>query len=197
MQSRTTLSACGDDLYAANGKIIEIFWLAEGVQFELRGFELDPNFVVVDDDDLRVDLTAQKVIERAPTRSLWSHAHAHVNSETLNLSVAQNVVSQLFSFNELLVTTLTFCLRNVTPERIRKNLVNSAEGVATIEKTGFLYVSQGNLTSNLQLLKNGFFPATSAPVVLVHQAITPFAHEQKTEQQRVNELSKHVPVSCL
>ena len=37
------------DLYAANGKTIKTFGLAEQVRFQLGGYELETNFVVVDD----------------------------------------------------------------------------------------------------------------------------------------------------
>ena len=37
------------DLYAANGKTIKTFGIAERVRFQLGGYELETNFVVVDD----------------------------------------------------------------------------------------------------------------------------------------------------
>ena len=87
-----TLRPYGVDLYAANRKTIKIFGLAEKVKFQLGGYELETNFVVVDDamgvedfllgrNFLRayhvlVDLTAMKIIIRAPSEPVWYHAHA-------------------------------------------------------------------------------------------------------------------------
>ena len=39
----------GIDLYAENGKTIKTFGLAEKIKFQLGGYELETNFVVVDD----------------------------------------------------------------------------------------------------------------------------------------------------
>ena len=82
----------GVDLYAANGKTIKTFGLAEKVKFQLGGYELETNFVVVDDamvvedfplgrnflraHQVLVDLTAMKVIVRAPSEPMWYHSHA-------------------------------------------------------------------------------------------------------------------------
>ena len=48
--------------------------------------------------------------------------------------------------------------------------------VNTVGGTGFLYVSLGNLESNVQMVKKG----TAAPVVLHHKAIPQSAPEQQT-----------------
>ena len=79
------------DLYAANGKTIKTFGLADQVRFQLGGYELETNFVVVDDamgvEDFRlgrnflrsyqvlVDLTSMKIVVRAPVKPVWHHAH--------------------------------------------------------------------------------------------------------------------------
>ena len=78
-----TLRPYGIDLYAANGKTIKTFGLAEKVKFQLGGYELETNFVVVDDAmgvedfllgrnflrayQVLVELTAMKIIIRAPS----------------------------------------------------------------------------------------------------------------------------------
>ena len=97
----------GIDLYAANGKTIKTFGLAE----------LETNFVVVYDAmivedfllgrkflrayQVLVDPTAMKGIVRAPSEPVWYHAQAYVSNgrnESLSTSVAiaQNVVLQHF-----------------------------------------------------------------------------------------------------
>ena len=101
----------GIDLYAANGKTIKTFGLAEKIIFQRGGYELETNFVVVDDamgvenfqlgrNILRayqalVNLTAMKVVVRAPTRPVWYHAHTQVSNESLNSLVvlAQDAVT--------------------------------------------------------------------------------------------------------
>ena len=48
---------------------------------------------------------------------------------------------------------------------------------------GFLYVSLGNPTSNVQRIQGGTFLGTSAPVVLIHKANPQIALEQQTENK--------------
>ena len=80
------------------------------MKFQLGGYELETNFVVVDDamglegfllgqNFLRtyqvfVDLAAMRVKVRASSQSLWLHAHIQVISESLSafVALAQNTV---------------------------------------------------------------------------------------------------------
>ena len=78
VRTGTLLRPYGIDLYAANGKTIKTFGLAEKIKFQLGGYELETNFVVVDDPmgvedfllgrsflrayQVLVDLTAMKII---------------------------------------------------------------------------------------------------------------------------------------
>ena len=114
MHTGTLMRPYGVDLYAANGKTIKTFRLAEQVIFQPGGYELETNFVVVDaamcvedfllgQNFLRtyqvyVDLTALKVVVRAPSRPVWYHAHAQISNESLSASVAlaQDTVLQPF-----------------------------------------------------------------------------------------------------
>ena len=82
------------DLYASNGKTIKTYRLAERIHFQLGGYELETNFVVVDDAmgvedcllgrnflrsyQVLVDLTSLKIVVRAPVKPVWHHAHAQV-----------------------------------------------------------------------------------------------------------------------
>ena len=196
---------------AANGKTIKLFGLAEKIKFQLRGYELETNFVVVDDamgvEDFLLGrnflrayqvFTAMKVIVRAPSEPVWYHAHAKVSSDSLNLSVAisQDVVLQPFERTilraELLVDNLEpFMFRTVlinfqTPNRMLKNAKFSEDTVATVGKTGLLYVSLGNLTSNVQRIKRGTFLGTTVPVTMVDKAIPQMVPGQITETQQSN-----------
>ena len=92
------------DLYAANGKTIKTFGLAEQVRFQLGGYELETNFVVVDDAmgvedfllgrnflrsyQVLVDLTSMKIVVRAPVKSVWHHAHTQVGDASLTTPIA-------------------------------------------------------------------------------------------------------------
>ena len=78
----TLMRPYGVDLYAANGKTIRTFGLAEQVKFQLGGYDLETNLVVVDDAmgvedfllarnflrtyQVLVDLTAMKEVVRDP-----------------------------------------------------------------------------------------------------------------------------------
>ena len=129
----------GVGLYAPNGKTIETFGLAEHVKFQLEGYVLETNFVVVDGTlgvedfllgrnflrtyQVLVDLTAKKVVVCAPSRPVWYHAHAQVSSEELPASVAlaQNSVSQPIERTTLRTKLL---VNNLEPYAFRSVLIN-------------------------------------------------------------------------
>ena len=214
VRTGTLLRPYGIDLYAANGKTIKTFGLAEKVKFQLGGYELETNFVVVDDAmgvedfllgrnflrayQVLVDLTAMKVIVRAPSEPVWYHAHTQVSNESLNSSVAiaQDVVLQPFERAilraQLLVDNLEpFMFRTVlinfqTPNRMLKNAIFLEDTVATVGETGFLYVSLGNLNSNVQRIKKGTLLGTAVPVTMVHKAIPQIVPGQSSETQQSN-----------
>ena len=124
------------DLYAANGKTMKTFGIAERVRFQLGGYELETNFVVVDDThgledfllgrnflrayNVLVDLTSMKIVVRAPAKPVWHHAHAQTSDETLSSTVIldQDVVLQPFERAVLRAKVVTsdleaFAFRNV------------------------------------------------------------------------------------
>ena len=159
VRTGTLLRPYGIDLYAANGKTIKTFGLAEKIKFQSGGYELETNFVVFDDAmgvedfllgmnflrayQVLVDLTAMKVIIRAPSEPVWYHARAQVSNESLNSSVAiaQDVVLQPFERAilraKLLVDNLeSFMFRTVlinfqAPSRMLKNAVFLEDTEAT------------------------------------------------------------------
>ena len=81
-QTGTVLKPYQVDLYAANGKTMKTYGLAERIHFQLGGYELETKFVVVDDAmgvedfllgrnflrsyQVLVDLTFMKIVVRAP-----------------------------------------------------------------------------------------------------------------------------------
>ena len=87
------------DLYVANGKTIKSFGMAERVHFQLRGYELETSFVVVDNamgvqdfllgcnflraNQVLVDITSKKIVFRAPVQLVWYHAYTKVGDNTL------------------------------------------------------------------------------------------------------------------
>ena len=127
-----------------------------------------------------VDITAMKVIVRAPSEPVCNPAHTQVSNKSLNSSVAiaQDVVLQPFERAilraKLLVDNLEpFMFRTVlinfqTPNRMLKNAVFLEDTVATVGETDFLYVSLGNLTSNVRRIKKGTLLGTAVPVTMVH-----------------------------
>ena len=197
------------DLYAANRKTIKTFGIAERVRFQLGGYELETNFLVVDDahgledflldwNFLRaykvlVDLTAMKIVVRAPAKPVWHHAHAQTSDETLSSTVVldQDVALQPFERAVLRTKVVTsdleaFAFRNVvinfaTPNRVLKNTIFVKDTIASVGETGVFYVSVGNLTSNAQKLKCGTMLGTAAPVRLVYHAVPQCAQVQKEE----------------
>ena len=164
------------DLYAADGKTIKTFEKAERVRFQLGRYELETNFVVVDDGledfllgrnflrawNVLVDPTAMKIVVRAPTKPVWHHAHAQTGDETLSSTVVldQDVVLQPFERAVLRAKVVAsdleaFAFRIVvinfaTPNRVLKNTVFVEDTIATVGERGVFYVSVGNLTSNAQ-----------------------------------------------
>ena len=103
-QTGTVLKPYRIDLYAANGKTIKTFGLAEPIRFQLGGYEQVTNFVVVDDSmgaedfllgrnflrayQVLVDLTSMKIVVRAPVKPVWHHAHTQVGDASLGTPVA-------------------------------------------------------------------------------------------------------------
>ena len=197
------------DLFAANGKTMKTFGIAERVRFQLGGYELETNFVVVDDAhgledfllgrnflrayNVLVDLTAMKIVVRAPAKPVWHHAHAQTSDETLSSTVIldQDVVLQPFERAVLRAKVVTsnleaFAFSNVvinfaTPNRLLKNTIFVEDTIATVGETGSFYVSVGNLTSNAQKVKCGTMLGTAAPVRLVYHAVPQCALAHKGE----------------
>ena len=201
----------GVDVYAANGKTIKTFGLAEHVKFQLGGYELETNFVVVDDAmgvedfllgriflktyQVLVDLTAMRVTVPAPSHPVWRHAHTQVSSQSLSASVAlaQDTVLQPF---ELIILRAKLLIDNLEPylfqnvlnnfqalTRILKQAIFLEDTVATVGEAGFLCVSSGSLTSNVQRIKECTLLGSAASVVQVHQAIPQVAPEQQIENK--------------
>ena len=197
------------DLYAANGKTMKTFGIAERLRFQLGGYELETNFVVVDDAhgledfllgrkflrayNVLVDLTSMKIVVRAPAKPVWHHAHAQTSDEALSSTVVldQDVVLQPFERAVLRAKLVTsnleaFAFSNVvinfaTPNRLLKNTIFVEDTIATVGETGSFYVSVGNLTSNAQKVKCGTMLGTAAPIRLVYHAVPQCALAHKGE----------------
>ena len=179
------------------------------MRFQLGGYELETNFVVVDDAlgledfllsrnflrafNVLVDLTAMKIVLRAPAKPVWHHAHAQTSDETLSSTVVldHDVVLQPFERAVLRAKVVTsdleaFAFRNVvinfaTPNRVLKNTVFVEDTIASVGETGVFFVSVGNLTSNAQKVKCGTKLGTAAPVRLVYHAVPQCAQVHKEE----------------
>ena len=169
------------DLYAANGKTIKTFGLAEQIRFQLGGYELETNFVVVDDAmgvedfllgrnflrsyQVLVDLTSMKIVVRAPVKPVWHHAHTQVGDASLTTPIALDSDLLLQPFERTvakakLVTNAleplifqTVALNASLSDPSLQNAIFLEDSVATVSETGTLYVSLVNLTSNQQRVR--------------------------------------------
>ena len=187
------------DSYASNGKTIKTFGLAEQVRFQLGGYEIETNFVVVDDAmgvedfllggnflrsyQVLVDLTAMKIVVRAPVKPVWHHANAQVGDTSLATPVAldSDLVLQPFERTVAKAKLITDALEPLIFQTVAlnaslsdtslHNVVFLEDSVATVSETGTWYVSLINLTSNPQRVRCGVQLGTVVPVSLVYQAV--------------------------
>ena len=188
----TVLKPYQIDLYAANGETIKTFRLAEQIRFQLGGYELETNFVVVDDamgvkDFLRsyqvlVVLTSMMIVVRAPVKPVWHHGHAQVGDTSLATLVAldSDLVLQLFERTavktKLITDTLeplifqSVALNAVIADASLHNVVFLEDTLATVSESGLVFVSLMNLTSNPQQVRKGTRLGHIVPVSLVYQA---------------------------
>ena len=199
LQTGVALQPHRMDLYAANGKTMKTFGIAERLRFQLGGYELETNFVVVDDahglEDFLVGrkfLRAYNVLVDLTSRTRH-HAHAQTRDEALSSTVVldQDVVLQPFDREVLRAKLVTsnleaFAFSNVvinfaTSNGLLKNTIFVEDTIATVGETGSFYVSVGNLTSNAQKVKCGTMLGTAAPVRLVYHAVPQCALAHKGE----------------
>ena len=142
------------------------FGKEERVRFQLGGYELQTNFVAVDDAmgvedfllgrnflrtyQVMFDLTAMKIVVTAPANSVWHHAHAQVgNSDTpISITFSQEVVSQPF---ERMIAKATVVSKNLEQLIFQTVAINASladtslynivfleDSVATVGETGSL-----------------------------------------------------------
>ena len=127
------------DLYAANGKTIKTFGMTERVGFKFGGYELETNFVVGDDamllsisclagitcepDKIFNDLTAMKVVVRAPLKPVWHHTYSQVCNPDLGIPVTldQNIVLPLFERTVMRATVGTHNLEPISFQNVMFN----------------------------------------------------------------------------
>ena len=178
-QTGTVLKPYQNDLYAANGKTIKTFGLAEQIRFQLGGNELETNFVVVDDamgvEDFllgrnflrtyQMDQTSMKIVVSAPVKPVWHHAHTQVDDASVATPVDldSDLVLQPFERTEVkakLVTsdleTLIFqdvILNAAIADASLLNIVFLEDSVATVSEAGHVFVSVINLTRNPQRIR--------------------------------------------
>ena len=95
------------------------------MRFQLGGFELETNFVIVDEAhglevfllgrsfrrayNVLVDLNSMKIVMRSPAKPVWHHAHARTCDETLSSIVVfdQDVVLHQFERARLRAKVVT------------------------------------------------------------------------------------------
>ena len=213
-QTGTVLKPYQVDLYAANGKTIKTYGLAERINFQLGGYELETNFVVVDDAmgvedfllgrnflrsyQVLVDLTSMKIVVRAPVKPVWHHAHTQVGDTSLATPVVLDcdLVLQPFERAVARAKLVTDALEPMIFQSVAlnaslsdtslHNVVFSEDSVATVSETGTLYVSLINLTSNPQRVRCGVQLVTVVPVSLVYQAVPQNLGSSTTTSKETN-----------
>ena len=118
------------DQFAAHGHTIKSFGIVDHVPFQLNGYNLETNFVIVvvmmgmEDFHLsrhflrayqvHVDLTSMKIVVRAPVKPVWHHTHSQVDDPNLPVPVALNQDLSLHPF-EVTVVRATVVTANVEP----------------------------------------------------------------------------------
>ena len=182
------------DLYAPNGKTTETFGLAEQIRFQLGGFELEINFVVVDDAmgvkdfllgrnflrayQVLVYLTSMKIVVRAIVKPVSHHAHTEVGDASLATPVASDsdlvlqpfertVVKAKLITNELEISIFQIVVLNAAiADASLHNVVILEDSVATVSEAGHVFISVMNLTSNPQRIRKGTRLGNVVPVPL-------------------------------
>ena len=210
----TVLKAYQVDFYAANGKRIKTYSLAERIHFQLGGYQLETNFVVVDDAmgvedfllgrnflrsyQVLVDLTSMKIVVRAPVKPVWHHAHAQVGDASLVIPVVLDcdLVLQPFERAVARAKLVTDALEPMIFQSVAlnaslsdtslHNVVFLEDSVATVSETGTLYVSLINLTTNPQRVRCGVQLGTVVPVSLVYQAVPQILGSSTTTSKETN-----------
>ena len=213
-QTGTVLKPYQIDLYAANGKTIKTFGLAEQIRFQLGGYELEPNFVVVDDAmgvevfllgrnflrtyQVLVDLTSMKIVIRAPVKPVWHHAYTQVGDASVATPVALDSDLVLQPFERTVVKTklvisdpepLIFqnvILNAAIADASLHNIVFLEDSVATVSEAGHVFVSVINLTSNPQRIRRGTQLGNVVPASLVYRAIPQQSTPQPTQRTKVD-----------
>ena len=134
-------------MYAANGKTIKTLGMSERVRFQLGSYEMETNFVVVDDAmgvedfllgrnflrayQVLVDLTSMKIVVRAPVQPVWHHAHTQVGDFTLAVPVASGRDLVLQPFERTVVKTKVV-FANLEPLVFQNVVLNAAIADASL-----------------------------------------------------------------
>ena len=213
-QTGTVLKPYQIDLYAANGRTIKTFGLVEQIRFPLGGYELETNFVVVDDamgvedfllgrnflrtHQVLVDLTSMKIVVRAPVKPVWHHAHTQVGDASVATPVALDSDLVLEPFERTVVKAelvtndfepLIFqnvILNAAIADISLQNMVFLEDSVATVSEAGHVFVSVLKLTSNPQRIRRGTQLGNVVPVSLVYRAFAQESTPKPTQRTQVD-----------
>ena len=213
-QTGTVLKPYQIDLYAANGKTNKTFGLAEQIRFQLGGYQLETNFVVVDDAmgvedfllrrnflrtyQVLVDLTSMKIVVRAPVKPVWHHAHTQVGDASVATPVAldSDLILQPFERTVIKAKLVTDDLEPLIFQNVilnaaladisLQNIVFLEDSVATVSEADHVFVSVLNLTSNPQRVRRGTQLGNVVPVSLVYRAIPQQSTPKPTQRAQVD-----------
>ena len=176
----------------------------------MGGYELETNFIVMDDamgvedfllgcNFLRayrvlVDLTSMKMVVRTPVKPIWHHAHTQVGDASMVTPVAldSDLVLQPF---ERAVVEAKLITNELEPLIFQNVVLNAAiadaslhnvvfleDSVATVSEAGHVFISVMNLTSNPQRIRKGTRMGNIIPVSLVYQAVPQWTPTQQYQQ---------------
>ena len=160
------------DLYAANGKTIKTFGLAEQVRFQLGGYELETNFVVVDDAMGVEDFLLGRNFLRSYHEDASLTTPIALDSDLVLQPFERTVAKGKFVTDALEPLIFqTVALNASLSDPSLQNTIFLEDSVATVSETGTLYVSLINLTSNQKRVRCGAHLGTVVPVSLVYQAV--------------------------
>ena len=187
------------DLYAANNKTIKTFGMVERVRVQAGGYELDTNFVLMDDAmrvedfllgrnvlrayQILVDLTSMKIVVRKPVQPVWHHVRTQVGDPTSAVPVALDHVLVLQPFERTVVkakvvtsTLQPLIFQNVVlnaakAEASLQNVVFLEDCLGAVSETGHVFVSVMSLTSKPQRIRGNTHLGTAVPVFLLYRAV--------------------------
>ena len=183
------------------------------MRFQLGGYELETNFVVVDDAmgvenfllgcnflrayQVLVDLTLMKIVVRAPVQPVWHHARTQVGDSTLAVPIAlyRDFVLQPLELSVVKAKVVTAHLEPLVFQNVvlntaiadasLQNVVFLQYCVGTVSEPGHFFISVMDFTSNPQRIRGITHLDTVVPVSLIFKAVPQHVDDPKTNLKSI------------